>query len=113
MWRCFPTLAALTARAVPALRNMPGLARLAVLILCGWLHHTLHAQEKRSETPAQQLLTERFDETHKLIRPQPGESRWMQLDWLTSLWEARVKAAAEGKPIFVWNGSGGAPMCPT
>jgi hypothetical protein len=58
-------------------------------------------------------LAEKYTETLKLIKPQPGESRWMQIDWLTSLWDARVKAAAAGKPIFVWNGSGGAPMCPT
>jgi hypothetical protein len=72
------------------------------------------AQTKESvDLWARPLLIEQFDATHKLIKPQPGESRWMQIDWLTSLWDARVKAAAAGKPIFVWNGSGGAPMCPT
>ena len=30
-----------------------------------------------------------------------------------SLWEARQKAAAEGKPMFVWFGSGGSPACHT
>jgi hypothetical protein len=44
-----------------------------------------------------------------LIKPAEGESRWRQVPWLTSVWEARQKAAAEGKPIFVWAGSGGGP----
>ena len=31
----------------------------------------------------------------------------MEVPWLTTLWEAPEAAAAEGKPIFVWYGSGG------
>lgn len=50
-----------------------------------------------------------FRKLHALIKPQPGESRWMEIDWHPSVWEARQKAAAEGKPIFLMAGSGGAP----
>jgi hypothetical protein len=50
-----------------------------------------------------------FERLHRLIKPQPGESRWMEIDWYPSVWEARQKAAAEGKPLFLWAGSGGAP----
>jgi RNA polymerase sigma factor (sigma-70 family) len=50
-----------------------------------------------------------IETVHKLIKPQPGESRWMEVDWYPSVWEARKKAAAEGKPLFLWAGSGGAP----
>ena len=50
-----------------------------------------------------------FEKLHALIKRQPGESRWMEIDWYPSVWEARKKAAAEGKPIFVMAGSGGAP----
>ena len=46
---------------------------------------------------------------HALVKPQAGESRWMEIDWYPSIWEARQKAAAEGKPMFIWAGSGGAP----
>jgi hypothetical protein len=74
-------------------------------------------QEKSSQQApdewASKLLAEKFDDVHKLIKPQRGESRWREIPWLTSLWEARVKAAAEGKPIVVWTGSGGAPACHT
>jgi hypothetical protein len=55
------------------------------------------------------LSAARWDEIHRLIRPQPGESRWMEIDWYPSVWEARQEAAAEGKPILLMAGSGGAP----
>lgn len=64
------------------------------------------AQEK-----AQALLTpERFEAVHRMIKPQPGELRFNEIPWLLSIWEARQKAAAEGKPILIWSGSGGAPV---
>lgn len=50
-----------------------------------------------------------FDKLHRMLKPQPGESRWMEVDWHPSVWEARKKAAAEGKPLLLWAGSGGAP----
>lgn len=56
------------------------------------------------------VLQDDSERLHKLVKPQPGESLWMQIPWLTSVWEARQKAAAEGKPIFIWAGSGGGPV---
>jgi hypothetical protein len=53
---------------------------------------------------------EQFAALHKLIKPQPGELRFQEIPWLLSVWEARQKAAAEGKPILVWSGAGGAPL---
>ena len=50
-----------------------------------------------------------FEKLHQLIKPQAGESRWMEIVWFPTIWEARQKAAAEGKPLFIWAGSGGAP----
>lgn len=47
---------------------------------------------------------------HQLIRPRAGESRWMEIDWYPNVWEARQKAAATGKPLFLLAGSGGAPV---
>jgi len=55
------------------------------------------------------LASEQFDKLHALIKRQPGESRWMEIAWHPTVWEARQKAAAEGKPLFIWAGSGGAP----
>jgi hypothetical protein len=50
-----------------------------------------------------------FEKLQRLIQPDVGESRWMEIDWYPSVWEARQKAAAEGKPLFLMAGSGGAP----
>ena len=47
-----------------------------------------------------------FARRHALIKPQPDEDRWMQVPWVNSLWEARKKAAAEGKPILLWEMDG-------
>ena len=52
---------------------------------------------------------DKFAQLHSLLKPQPGESRWMEIDWHPRVWEARSKAAAEGKPLFFMAGSGGAP----
>jgi hypothetical protein len=53
---------------------------------------------------------EQFDKIFKLIKPQPGELRFQEIPWLMSVYDARKKAAEEGKPILVWSGSGGAPV---
>ena len=52
------------------------------------------------------LSAETFGPLRKQIRPQPGESRWLELPWLIDLHAARQKAAAEGKPLFVLSGGG-------
>jgi hypothetical protein len=46
-----------------------------------------------------------FERLRALIKPRPGEASWDEIPWMTNLWEARKKAAAEGKPLFVWSAS--------
>lgn len=50
------------------------------------------------------LSAERFAALHQLIKPAAGEARWAEVPWMpsTNLWAARQKAAAEGKPLFLW-----------
>ena len=62
-----------------------------------------------ADKPVPRIAPKEFEKIYAMIRPQPGESRWMEIDWYPSVWEARQKAAAEGKPIFLMAGSGGAP----
>ena len=76
------------------------LASLAVLLSAG----AILADERRPMNP------EELGRLHSMIKPHAGESRWMEIDWHPSVWEARRKAAAEGKPIFLMAGSGGAPV---
>jgi len=53
---------------------------------------------------AAELTSEKFGELQVLVKPRPGG--FDEVPWLTSLWEARKKAAAEGKPILLWVGDG-------
>jgi hypothetical protein len=74
---------------------------LAGVFLCSG---PLAAEGPKSLTP------ESFDRLHKMIKPQPGESRFLEIPWHLSLWEARQTAAREGKPILVWAGGWGVPI---
>ena len=51
-------------------------------------------------TPAQ------FGKFHALLRPKAEEIRFGQIPWLFNLWEARTKAAAEGKPLLILGAAG-------
>jgi hypothetical protein len=51
-----------------------------------------------------------FQKLHALIKPTPGEFAWYEdIPWLTSVQEARERAAAEGKPLLVWCSADGQP----
>lgn len=62
------------------------------------------AAEPTELSPAQ------FDKLHKLIKPADSESPWAEIPWETCLWEGRKKAAAEGKPMFLWGATEGNPI---
>ncbi len=66
-------------------------------------HGTVLGESPRS------LADGKFTKLHAMLKPQLGESRWMEIEWYPSVWEARQKAAVAGKPIFLMAGSGGAP----
>lgn len=77
---------------------------LAVLLIgspfCGL---TLAAGQPSSD---RSLTPENFVKLHGLIKPRADEDQWTQIPWLTSLWQARKRAAAEGKPILLWEMDG-------
>jgi hypothetical protein len=56
------------------------------------------------------IAPEQFDRLHRMIRVQPEEQRFWRIPWKLRVTEARAQAAAEGKPILVWAGAGGAPI---
>ena len=60
---------------------------------------------------AEPIKPAQFDKLHALIKPQADEDKFMQIPWQTSLWEARKKAAAEGKPILLWEMDGNPLGC--
>ena len=62
-------------------------------------------------TAAEPISADEFPRLFKLIKPAAGEEKWQKIPWLSSLWEARKKAAAEGKPILLWEMDGNPLGC--
>ena len=60
----------------------------------------------QGSAPAAEPEHHSFRELHALIKPKSSEENWAQIPWMTSLWEARQRAAAEGKPILLWEMDG-------
>ena len=71
-----------------------------VLLACGLAALPGTARASEPLTPQQ------FEKLHALIKPAAGEEKWATIPWQTSLWEARKRAAAEGKPILLWEMDG-------
>lgn len=53
-----------------------------------------------------EITPENFSRLAAQIKPQPGESRWLDIPWYLDLHEARRQAAAQGKPLFIYSGGG-------
>jgi hypothetical protein len=85
-------------------RIAAGCVLLAVSVLIGGVDRSIGLAQPSPD--GVKLNAETFPQLHKQIRPQPGESRWLELPWLIDLHAARQKAAAEGKPLFVLSGGG-------
>ena len=51
-----------------------------------------------------------FTRLYKMIKPQPGESPWREIDWVTNITEARRRAAAEDKPLVIFTAADGSPL---
>ena len=59
-----------------------------------------------SAQSAEPIDTAQFDKLHALIKPHAAEQKWTEVSWLANLWEARRQAAAQGKPILLWEMDG-------
>ncbi len=80
---------------------LSNLKRASGLLLATAMFMNGDSAPAQSATNDTKLNAESFATIHRKIRPQNGESRWMEIPWLTDLHEARRKAAAEGKPLFL------------
>jgi hypothetical protein len=47
------------------------------------------------------------------IKPQPGESPWREVPWLTNVTEARRKASMLDKPLVIFTAADGSPLSRT
>lgn len=64
-------------------------------------------QPQTSAAPSgEQLTAAEFASVRKAVLPKEGEDEFDKIPWLTSIWDARVKAAKEGKPILLWEMDG-------
>ena len=77
--------------------------RLLTASSCGLLASLLLAPVAFAADP---VPSGQFEKVHKLIRPHEAEQKWEQIPWLADLWEARRQAAAQGKPILLWEMDG-------
>jgi hypothetical protein len=72
-----------------------------ILLLCGL------------QQAAPEIAAEDFRRLHDELRPQKGESPWRDIAWMTSIRDARLKAAAEGKPVVIFTAADGSPLART
>jgi hypothetical protein len=56
--------------------------------------------------PAPPIAADYFRQLQAVVKPSKDEDKWAQIPWQVSLWEARKQAAAEGKPILLWEMDG-------
>jgi hypothetical protein len=54
---------------------------------------------------------DQFEKLRTLIKPHAGEDKWAEIPWMANLWEARRRAATEGKPILLWEMDGNPLGC--
>jgi hypothetical protein len=89
---------------VSKLRIAAGVTLLGSVLACHtWAQDPSEAGSASAKKPAG-LAPDHFDKLRALIKPKPGG--FDDIPWMTDLWEARRKAAAEGKPLLVWVGDG-------
>jgi hypothetical protein len=60
---------------------------------------------------ADPIRPEQVDDLRALVKPGDREDRWSRIPWMTSLWQARQRAAKEGKPILLWEMDGNPLGC--
>jgi len=81
------------------------LTGLAVVAIGGFTMWPAAAPISATPVP-EQMTAERMAALQKVIRPCEGEDAFDKIAWLTTIYDARVKAAKEGKPILLWEMDG-------
>ncbi len=79
-------------------------------LLAPWCIIAVYSSASALDDAPKPIPPGEFAALHKMFKPQPGENRFREIPWLLDVWEARRKAAVEGKPLLVWSGAGGPPI---
>lgn len=69
--------------------------------------------QARCVEPLPEIRIEDFPRLLAAIKPQPGESPWREIPWLTNVTEARRKAIAEDKPLVIFTAADGCALSRT
>jgi len=77
--------------------------------LSAWVIGLLPCPIRADNEPA--LTPDQFKSLRALIKPHPGEDKWAEIAWTSRLWEARCRAASQGKPILLWEMDGNPLGC--
>jgi hypothetical protein len=80
---------------------------LSVLLVLGVASALARGEDVPDISPAD------FDRLLAAIKPQPGESPWREIPWLTDVTEARRKASAANKPLVIFTAADGSPLSRT
>ena len=107
-WRVYKTAAGVLLACVP----LAGSGVLPVKAMAA-PPPALPANQAQPQERPSEVSPAAFARLRALIRPHPDEARcrWLtDIPWETGLWEARQKAAAQGKPLLVVGSGGGSPL---
>ena len=63
-----------------------------------------------AQTQITKIADDDFDRLYATIKPQPGESPWREVAWVTNITEARRRAIAEDKPLIIFTAADGSPL---
>jgi hypothetical protein len=66
----------------------------------------LSAQPSAAKKESKPAAGDNFAALHRMILPQPGELKWAEFPWLTSITLARHRAAVENKPLLIFLDTG-------
>ena len=87
---------------------------LGLIVTCGTPGGSLAAlPDPPSDDRIAAIAVADFDRLLAEIKPQPGESPWRDIPWLTNITEARRRAVAEDKPLVIFTAADGSPLCRT
>lgn len=73
---------------------------------CSLLLLSLIAIPGLSQAAEPAVTSANFASLHQLMQPRADELKWREIPWHANLWSARVEAAKQGKPIYLWEMDG-------
>ena len=79
-------------------------------ILAGLAGFIMGSAVQSAVSAPPEISKNQFERLHHAIRPQPGESPWRDIEWLTNITEARQRAIKEDKPLVIFTAADGSPL---